>query len=410
MAYKELIKDFGRIRDYMRAFYIYGFMHREEFDAKSARSYDNERRRIESWLGEYVSFRQDEDGKAVFLSVASRDVAGNPLYKAFKAKTFTANDIMLHFYLMDILDEQTMSVKEIIDCITEEYLDELELDWTNDESTVRKKLNEYVSLGIIDKKKCGREVVYTRAAQDIDLENWKEAVAFFSETAPVGVVGSYVLDQLNSVPDHYRFKHHYMLHALDSEILCKLLWCMGEQTSVRLQLKGGTDSGLHSSVAYPFKIYVSTQTGRQYLLAYVYNREEFKFFRLDNVISCETDDFKGNPDVCRALYEKEKDHLWGVSYGDHETLDHLEMVIRMEDHEYFIAERLQREKRSGRLEKMDANLWRYSIDVFDAMEMMPWIRTFIGRIVEFHCSDARVEERFYDGICEMCRMYGQKDR
>ena len=79
MAYKELIKDFGRIRDYMRAFYIYGFMHREEFDAKSARSYDNERRRIESWLGEYMSFRQDEDGKAVFLSVDSRDVAGNPL-------------------------------------------------------------------------------------------------------------------------------------------------------------------------------------------------------------------------------------------------------------------------------------------------------------------------------------------
>lgn len=410
MAYKELIKDFGRIRDYMRAFYIYGFMHREEFDAKSARSYDNERRRIESWMGEYMNFRQDEDGKAVFLSVDSRDVAGNPLYKAFKAKTFTANDIMLHFYLMDILEGQTMSVKEIIDCITEKYLDELEQDWTNDESTVRKKLNEYVSLGIIDKKKRGREVVYTRAAQEINLESWKEAAAFFSETAPVGVVGAYVLDQLDSVPDHYRFKHHYMLHALDGEILCKLLWCMGEKSSVRIGLKGGSDSGLYSCVAYPFKIYVSTQTGRQYLLAYVYERESFKFFRLDNVISCEADDFKGDPELCLELYEKEKDHLWGVSYGDHEKFDHIEMVIRMEEQEYFIAERLQREKRSGHLEKMDANLWRYSIDVFDAMEMMPWIRTFIGRIVEFHCSNSQVEERFYDGVCEMNRMYEQKDR
>ena len=177
MAYKELIKDFERIRDYMRAFYVYGFMHREEFDAKSARSYDNEKRRIESWLGEYLSFRQDSDGKAVFLSVDSRDVPHNPLYKAFKAKTFTANDIMLHFYILDILDgEREMSVKELIDCITEEYLGELGLDWVNDESTVRKKLKEYENLGIINKKKRGREIVYTCAEQKVDLERWKEAV------------------------------------------------------------------------------------------------------------------------------------------------------------------------------------------------------------------------------------------
>ena len=67
MAYSELIKDFGRIRDYMREFYVYGFKNRSEYDAKSARSYDNERRRIESWLGDYMSFRQDSSGKNVFL-------------------------------------------------------------------------------------------------------------------------------------------------------------------------------------------------------------------------------------------------------------------------------------------------------------------------------------------------------
>ena len=48
MAYSELIKNFERIRDYMREFYVYGFKTREEYYSKSARSYDNERRRIES--------------------------------------------------------------------------------------------------------------------------------------------------------------------------------------------------------------------------------------------------------------------------------------------------------------------------------------------------------------------------
>ncbi len=72
MAYNELIKSFDRIRAYMRDFYVYGFKSRDEFEQKSARSYDDERRRIESWLGDYMGFRQTPDGKNVFISIDSR--------------------------------------------------------------------------------------------------------------------------------------------------------------------------------------------------------------------------------------------------------------------------------------------------------------------------------------------------
>src|SRR5699024_9319761 len=103
LAYQELIKHFERIRSYMREFYVYGFRSRDQYGEKSARSYDNERRRIESWLGGYLSFHQDPSGKRVFLSVDSRVIPRNPLYKAFKAKSFTNTDILLHFYLLDLL-------------------------------------------------------------------------------------------------------------------------------------------------------------------------------------------------------------------------------------------------------------------------------------------------------------------
>lgn len=43
MAYSELIKNFSKIRTYMRDFYVYGFKSREEFTQKSSRSYDDER-------------------------------------------------------------------------------------------------------------------------------------------------------------------------------------------------------------------------------------------------------------------------------------------------------------------------------------------------------------------------------
>jgi len=39
MAYSELIKNFEKVRAYMREFYVYGFKSRTEYDAKSARSY-----------------------------------------------------------------------------------------------------------------------------------------------------------------------------------------------------------------------------------------------------------------------------------------------------------------------------------------------------------------------------------
>ena len=73
MAYKELIKNFNRIRDYMREFYVYGFKSREEYTNKSARSYDDEHRRIKSWLDDYMKFDWTSEGKHVFLCFAAAD-------------------------------------------------------------------------------------------------------------------------------------------------------------------------------------------------------------------------------------------------------------------------------------------------------------------------------------------------
>ena len=124
MAYSQLIKNFERIRNYMKQFYIYGFKTRDEYDAKSGRSYDDERRRIESYLGDYMAFRQTREGKTVFISIDSRSARGNPLYNAFRAKSFTDGDITLHFILLDILcDPQArFTAGEIVDAIDGRYL------------------------------------------------------------------------------------------------------------------------------------------------------------------------------------------------------------------------------------------------------------------------------------------------
>ena len=122
MAYSELIKNFNKVRDYMRDFYVYGFKSRDDYTKKSARSYDDEKRRIESWLGDYMKFHQTSDGKNVFLSIDSRVSRHNPLYKAWKTKSFTDGDITLHFIVMDILsDGQELSLADIVSKV-DEYL------------------------------------------------------------------------------------------------------------------------------------------------------------------------------------------------------------------------------------------------------------------------------------------------
>ena len=57
-----------------------------------------------------------------------------------------------------------------------------------DEATVRNKLREYAKAGILISEKDGRRMVYSRAEDNIDLDDWKEAIVFFSEADPVGVI------------------------------------------------------------------------------------------------------------------------------------------------------------------------------------------------------------------------------
>ena len=408
MAYSELIKNFDRIRDYMRQFYVYGFKSRNEYDKKSARSYDNERRRIESWLGDFMSFRQTADGKNVFLSVDSRSIPRNPLYNAFKAKSFTSGDVTFHFYVLDLLqDGSSYNAQEIVNLFSEKYLCHFDTDWEPDISTIRKKLKEYVSLGLLKSEKHGRELVFSRNDSPIVLSAWADTLAFFAEADPLGVVGSFLLDKLETVPDYFQFKHHYILHILDSQLLLLLLTAIGEHRRIKLtnaSVRSAAGKVVHT--VYPLKVFVSTQGGRQYLLCYHFRFRKLMFFRMDYIHAVELLDLEPDHERYEGYFEKFQSHLWGTSGGTGFNVDHLEMTVYYGPNEDFIPKRLAREKRNGTVEILDDHTCRYTTDVYDASELIPWLRTFIGRIVKLECSDNTVVERFWSDLEKMSALYG----
>ena len=156
------------------------------------------------------------------------------------------------------------------------------------------------------------------------------------------------------------------------------------------------------------KLYISTQTGRQYLLAWAPWNKRFSFYRVDQISSVKVGEKASYPEDLKGKMAFFQRHVWGTASGDSSTLDHLEMTISVGENEDFIVDRLNREKRSGLVEQLDAHHWRFTVDIFDAMEILPWIRTFTGRITDFRCSKPAVLERLYGDFEAMAALYGSE--
>ena len=86
-------------------------------------------------------------------------------------------------------------------------------------------------------------------------------------------------------------------------------------------------------------------------------------------------------------------------------MEHIEFTVQYEDGEQHIPRRLEREKRIGQLEYINEHTCRFSADVYDASELIPWIRTFICRITDISVSDKALEMQFKKDLQAMYEMY-----
>ena len=408
MAYSELIKNFNKIRDYMRDFYVYGFKSRDDYTKKSARSYDDEKRRIESWLGNYMKFHQTADGKNVFLSIDSRVTRHNPLYKAWKTKSFTDGDITLHFIVMDILsDGQELSLGDIAYQV-DKYLSAFGHARVFDTSTIRKKLNEYVKEGLLLRRKNGKTMLYRRA-EEFEIPS-RDALDFFSETAPCGVIGSFLEDKTDNIADHFAFKHHYITSAMDSEVLCMILKAIHEKRNITVEMINRKKDRITETNVIPLRVMISVQSGRQYMMAYAPYFKRITAYRLDNIVTVRNGETADRFDELRDKLNEMQRYMWGVATDSRSgnRMEHIEFTVQYDDGEDHIPRRLEREKRVGHVEYIDEHTCHFSADVYDASELIPWIRTFICRITDISISNKTLEMQFKKDLQVMYEMYGLK--
>ena len=405
MPYKELIKNFDNIRMYMRDFFVYGFRTREDYSKKSLRSYDNEKRRIQSYLGDLLSFKQTEAGKKVFISLDARSVSRNPLYKAFKVKSFTSKDISLYFIVMNILKSGgSYSLTDILNNIDSDYLSYFSNPLLFDESTLRKKLKEYEALGLIKSEKIAKKLEYSLVNDDIEAKDYKDVIRFFTEENILGVIGSYIEDKFENTDEYISFKNRYIMNAYDTEVVFEILRAIKNENKVKIQ----TFASAKQREYIPLKLYVSKQGGRNYLMCKGMEDNRFYSIRTDYVKSVSQGLKSNDFSIVKTRFEDISRHIWGVSYSAG-RLEHLEMDIYVGKGEEYISSRLEREKRCGKVIKLDEETYRFSADLYDSYEAVPWIRTFFGRIKRLKCSNRMVSDQIKFDIVKMSKQYGEEN-
>lgn len=404
-GYQELIKDFEKIRRYMLDFYIYGFRRREEFSYKSTRTYDNERRRIESYLGDYVKQHISSTGKQFYITMDCAQLNKNPLYSAWKSKSFTNNDIVLHFYLLEILsEEKKYTISEIVDELSEKY------GVLMDVQAVRAKCKEYETVGLLCSEKQGKTLYYQKVDEVVLPNSLIDAIRFYQGEAPFGVIGSFLLDHEEKENDFFFFKHQFIVHTLEDEVLLKIVRAIQEKRTITFHnIRNIKQENLLTS-GMPLYISVSTQTGRRYVCLYNYWQRRFASYRLDYLTNISIGEKAEEWDYFREKVENQRKNSWGVSFGNKRQRP-AEICVKFfidERREPYVLERLEREGRGGEIIRTAENTFVYSKTLNDAGEIMPWIKTFTGRILEFNCTDRNIEERFYMDIKKMQALYGKE--
>lgn len=422
-----LKKDFEKIRDRMRMYYLYGYSAVLEDEASSDATIKDEIQRIRYWMNQpskkgrkRATLEPFDDSMAIDI----HSMRHNPFYKAWKSKTFDNNAICFHFLLFSILREHpeglpASAIIEKMNGLCEDNSKGKE-DFF-DLRTVQGYLKKYMARGMIastskrhgksNEKKVNKPHYYIPDQPSVKQIHY-DAISFFSEIAPCGVIGSFVLDKLNRQNDIFLFKHHFITNTLDSEIFLSLLKAIQDKQQISVCNHNRKKKNNERIKLVPLKIYVSVQNGRQYLIAYQVEYGNIRAFRLDFLSKFKNEGLFPNYDSVLSLFNEKKNKMWGVNIVEtregEERLESVEIILKIGTDEQYIINRINNEMRCGELTQIDSqnDLYRFYAQVFDSREMIPWIRTLICRIVKINFSNTIIQEEFEADLRRLYSIYG----
>ena len=250
------------------------------------------------------------------------------------------------------------------------------------------------------------------------------ALDFFSKYYLFGEVGTFLLDRIYSDDvSPFRFKHEYFMQALNDFNIIDLLHAMEHNLWCKILYRHGIRNAERQILCYPLEIRISNMNGREFLMCYEPFKRSYTALRIEFIDAIEFfDDSKVKRILAQTGYHPLSEtvdtdisnareslkYSWGVSstkepIGNAQTIAVPHPVnfkiAYTPTQDYFIVNRLYRERRIGHLEKPDDSTYlRFSVNVSDETELRPWMRSFYSRIVS--CDGMETDAFSLDGDVE----------
>ncbi|MFQ8599472.1 MAG: WYL domain-containing protein [Oscillospiraceae bacterium] len=390
-GFQELTKNFETVRDYMRGFTVYGFKTRSDF-LKSRRETTN----ASAWrVTGLVQCDNSTRGK-VYLSVDGSRIAQNP---PMRPESKASRTTTLRCTFCSILSEQDgLSAVQLAGGI---------LAARCRRGAVRLKAREYVNQGVL---RCKSRATSSQPGFPVRRAERQaallDAVCFFQQVAPFGFVGSTLLDRAGAQNRLFRCKHHFIVHTLEDGVLLPCLQAIREGRMLSVCNRSRRTGNTETIRGIPFKILVSTQNGRRYVCLRRPDTQRYASLRLDCIYSVELLDSVPGYEEMRLRFEQNLSRCWGVSFEGRDRYEEIYMKLHIDENtERYVLHRLISEGRGGDVFRIAHNTFLYIRRAFGTNEMLPWIKTFTGRILSLDGTNQAVVDRFYQDMERMRRMY-----
>lgn len=416
------ISEVNMLRDFVRELYVESFHSSNghiSIHSESGRSEGEAKSRLHAFFEE--NFITKNSKNEDIIKFDSRTVYQNPLFAIWKMCHFKPEYLTRDFALFDLLSTKEYE-KGLSDYdLKSDDSGKNRLEFYTGKPISHKQLGPYISNlrnnGVLNAQdiynKDGKllkktyKLADTKIIQNLIKNNSAilAAIEFASETFPCGVLGSYILDSIDADTSHpiFNFKHHFIYNTLDSEVMYTIFSAINEKRFVTIRRKENIIR------VTPIQVRYSTRDGRTYLIYYT-NYPRYKGFNVENFENIVYVKKSENCPYFNSLiieFESIKHNLWGKSITiNKKKTEHVDFTVQYKDSESYILKRLQRESFSGRI-KSNANDKKatFSFELFDSKELIPWIRSYFGRITHFNFENEILQQQLTSEIKKLYAMY-----
>jgi len=232
------------------------------------------------------------------------------------------------------------------------------------------------------------------------------AVQFFENVVPAGALGYFIRRDKGKREDVFSFRHIFMSHTLDDEVVITLANAIAGKKTIRFENYSFRSKAHSVEIVLPLEIVTNVKHGRRFLITYNLRQRRLFSYRLDYMKNLTVVEESSIYDAKIADLADKLPFSWGVALGKKTRLEQIEMMLHIDEiTEEYVLRRVKREGKNGSVEKLGEHTFLYRIEVFDTMEMVPWLRTFIGRIISIKGSNQTVIQQFIYDSKRMASLY-----